>query len=73
MRWYVSNFSYYWYSFLINFDTQFEMRVPARKFSSYKCVGRTALQAMKEKESDAVVEKDTKGQEVYAEEVEQTS
>lgn len=49
------------------------MRVPARKFSSYKSVGRAALQAMKEKDSDAVVEKDTKEQQVYAEEVEHTA
>lgn len=70
MRWYVSNLAYYWQSSLTNFDTQFEMRVPARKFSSHKCVGRAALQAMKERDSDAVVEKDTKEQQVYAEEVE---
>ncbi|PCH08778.1 hypothetical protein PENOC_012960 [Penicillium occitanis (nom. inval.)] len=54
-------------------DEMFEMHVPARKFSSYKCVGRSALQAIKEKDSDAVVQKDTKEQQVYAEEVEHTA
>lgn len=50
------------------------MRVPARKFSSYKCVGPAALQAMKENGfGDVVVEKDTKEQEIYAEEVEHTA
>lgn len=73
MRWYVSKLAYYRHSFLTDFDTQFEMRVPARKFSSYKCVGRAALQAMKGKDSDAVVEKDTKEQQLYAEEVENTA
>jgi MFS transporter, SP family, sugar:H+ symporter len=73
MRWYVSNLAWHWHSSLTNFDTQFEMHVPARKFSSYKCVGRSALQAIKEKDSDAVVQKDTKEQQVYAEEVEHTA
>lgn len=53
--------------------SQFEMRVPARKFSSYKCIGRAALQAMQEKDSNAVFANDTKEQEVFAEEVEHSA
>lgn len=49
------------------------MRIPARKFSSYKCVGQAALQAMKKQDSDTVIAKDTKEQEVYAEEVEHSA
>lgn len=53
------------------------MRIPARKFSSYKCVGRAAMQAMDQKKSDAVIEqnseKDTKEHGAYAEEVERTA
>ncbi|KAL1982366.1 hypothetical protein VTN96DRAFT_1397 [Rasamsonia emersonii] len=33
-------------------DEMFEMRVPARKFSSYKCVGRAALEAAERKNSE---------------------
>lgn len=34
------------------------MRIPARKFSSYKCVGRAALEAIERENSDEGKEKE---------------